>query len=100
MTYAGLEGWNTALKHVIWQNNLGHAICDHLRNGDWAFDYVVNRLDKYAAKLENLSKFKIGYALDLMLLKRAKRHISYDHIILLLLWVLLMKQPDLEFLDK
>lgn len=53
-----LEGWNTALKHVIWQNNLGHAICDHLRNGDWAFDYVVNRLDKYAAKLENLSKFQ------------------------------------------
>lgn len=58
LTYAGLEGWNTALKHVIWQNNLGHAICDHLRNGDWAFDYVVNRLDKYAAKLENLSKFQ------------------------------------------
>ncbi|EMG45880.1 GDB1 Glycogen debranching enzyme [Candida maltosa Xu316] len=58
LVYAGLEGWNTALKHVVWSNNLGHAICNHLRDGEWAFDYVVNRLDKYAANSKNLKKFQ------------------------------------------
>lgn len=58
LVYAGLEGWQTALKHVIWSNNLGHQICNHLRDGAWALDYVVQRLDKYAAKSENLRKFQ------------------------------------------
>ncbi|KAK6465415.1 glycogen debranching enzyme [Scheffersomyces coipomensis] len=58
LVYAGLEGWNTALKHVIWQNNLGHTICDHIRQGEWALDYIVNRLDKYAKLSKNLGKFQ------------------------------------------
>ncbi|ODV77006.1 glycoside hydrolase family 13 protein [Suhomyces tanzawaensis NRRL Y-17324] len=58
LTYAGLEGWNLALKHVIWENNLGHPICDHLREGEWALDSVVNRLDKYAKNSKGLAKFQ------------------------------------------
>ncbi|KAI5954892.1 GDB1 [Candida jiufengensis] len=58
LIYAGLEGWQTALKHVIWSNNLGHPICDHLRDGSWALDNVVARLDKYVAKSKNLGKFQ------------------------------------------
>ncbi|RLV91284.1 Glycogen debranching enzyme [Spathaspora sp. JA1] len=58
LVYAGLEGWNTALKHVIWSNNLGHPICNHLREGEWALDYIVNRLDKYVAHSPTLSKFQ------------------------------------------
>ncbi|CAI5759247.1 unnamed protein product [Candida verbasci] len=50
LVYAGLEGWNTALKNVVWANNLGHPICNHLRDGEWALDYIVNRLDRYESK--------------------------------------------------
>ncbi|KAI5963823.1 GDB1 [Candida pseudojiufengensis] len=58
LVYAGLEGWQSALKHVIWSNNLGHPICDHLREGSWALDNVVERLNKYVAKSKNLGKFQ------------------------------------------
>ncbi|RCK55614.1 Glycogen debranching enzyme [Candida viswanathii] len=58
LQYAGLEGWNTALKHIIWSNNLGAAICNHLRDGEWALDYIVNRLNKYVEKSPKLGKFQ------------------------------------------
>jgi glycogen debranching enzyme len=58
LIYAGLEGWNIALRDVIWQNNLGHPICDHLREGEWALDYVVDRLNKYVKNSSNLGKFQ------------------------------------------
>ena len=58
LVYAGLQGWISALKNVIWENNLGHVICDHLREGEWALDYVVNRLDKYALSSKNLGQFQ------------------------------------------
>lgn len=56
LVYAGLEGWISVLKEVIWQNELAHPISDHLRAGTWALDYVVNRLGKYSTK--GLDKFK------------------------------------------
>ncbi|CAK9441370.1 uncharacterized protein LODBEIA_P52380 [Lodderomyces beijingensis] len=58
LVYAGLEGWQSALKGVIWSNDLGSPICDHLRAGHWALDYVVNRLDKYTKNSEALKKFQ------------------------------------------
>lgn len=58
LVYAGLEGWISVLKKVIWENDLGNPICDHLRDGEWALDYVVNRLDKYAADSKGLKKFQ------------------------------------------
>lgn len=56
LVYAGLEGWNSVLKGVIWENGLAHAISDHLRDGEWALDYVVNRLEKYSTP--GLDRFK------------------------------------------
>ncbi|CAH7670497.1 amylo-1,6-glucosidase [Phakopsora pachyrhizi] len=44
--YCGLEGWMHHLKHIIHHNDLGHPLCAHLRDGTWAFDYVLNRLKK------------------------------------------------------
>ncbi|WLF80540.1 bifunctional 4-alpha-glucanotransferase/amylo-alpha-1,6-glucosidase [Lodderomyces elongisporus] len=58
LVYAGLEGWQSALKEVIWSNNLGSSICDHFRQGSWAADYVVNRLDKYASSSKGLQRFQ------------------------------------------
>ncbi|KAL9630498.1 MAG: hypothetical protein Q9164_006382 [Protoblastenia rupestris] len=52
LVYAGLQGWWSVLKDVIRDNNLGHPICSHLRDGHWALDYVVGRLRRIA-KREN-----------------------------------------------
>lgn len=57
LVYAGLEGWIAVLKDVIWKNDLAHPICDHLRKGLWAADYIVNRLEKYAKESKALAKF-------------------------------------------
>jgi glycogen debranching enzyme len=38
------------LRHVIRHNDLGHPLCAHLRTGTWAFDYIHDRLTKYATR--------------------------------------------------
>ncbi|KAJ5634158.1 Glycogen debranching enzyme [Penicillium herquei] len=50
LVYAGLQGWWSVLENVIKYNELGHPICDHLREGQWALDYVVGRMEKVASK--------------------------------------------------
>lgn len=46
LTYCGLEGWMYPLRHIMRYNDLGHPLCGHLREGTWALDYVVSRLEK------------------------------------------------------
>lgn len=58
LVYAGLAGWILVLKDVIWNNDLAHPICNHLRDGLWAADYVVNRLDKYAKDSKGIARFR------------------------------------------
>lgn len=58
LVYAGLEGWISVLKDIIWKNDLAHPLCNHLREGLWAADYIVNRLDKYAKESKALAKFQ------------------------------------------
>ncbi|KAL7749490.1 bifunctional 4-alpha-glucanotransferase/amylo-alpha-1,6-glucosidase [Sorochytrium milnesiophthora] len=47
-TYCGLEGFASILKQVMRSNDLGHPICQNLRDGPWMMDYVVTRLHRYA----------------------------------------------------
>jgi glycogen debranching enzyme len=46
LPYCGLEGWMHPLRHIMRFNDLGHPLCGHLRDGKWASDYVVNRLER------------------------------------------------------
>ena len=46
MVYCGLEGWMHPLRHIMKYNDLGHPLCDHLRQGTWALDYVHSRLER------------------------------------------------------
>lgn len=48
LVYAGLHGWISPLREVVQSNNLGHPICDNLRDGHWAMDYIMGRLHAYA----------------------------------------------------
>jgi glycogen debranching enzyme len=46
LVYAGLQGWWSVLKDIIKNNDLGHPLCQHLRDGKWALDWNVERLDR------------------------------------------------------
>lgn len=50
LVYAGLQGWWSVLEDIVKYNELGHPLCDHLRHGQWAFDYIVARMEKVAKR--------------------------------------------------
>ncbi|KAJ4411109.1 bifunctional 4-alpha-glucanotransferase/amylo-alpha-1,6-glucosidase [Didymella pomorum] len=50
LVYAGLQGWWSVLRDIINDNNLGHPLCNHLREGQWALDYCVGRLERISEK--------------------------------------------------
>ncbi|CAL5865952.1 uncharacterized protein PFLUO_LOCUS159 [Penicillium psychrofluorescens] len=50
LVYAGLQGWWSVLEDIIKYNQLAHPLCNHLRQGQWALDYVVGRIEKVASK--------------------------------------------------
>ncbi|KAL7629481.1 bifunctional 4-alpha-glucanotransferase/amylo-alpha-1,6-glucosidase [Parahypoxylon ruwenzoriense] len=46
IVYAGLQGWWSLLKGIIKDNDLSHPLCQNLRDGQWALDYIVGRLER------------------------------------------------------
>ncbi|PHH88100.1 hypothetical protein CDD83_7970 [Cordyceps sp. RAO-2017] len=46
LVYAGLQGWWGVLSQIIRENNLAHPLCQNLRDGKWALDYVVGRVER------------------------------------------------------
>ncbi len=50
LVYAGLQGWWSVLNDVIRNNDLGHPICKHLRQGQWALDWIVSRLQRMSKR--------------------------------------------------
>lgn len=57
LVYAGLVGWMGPLQEMVNDNNLAHTICEHLRDGQWALDYTVNRLQKYLKDFPRIKPF-------------------------------------------
>ncbi|KAI0854283.1 glycoside hydrolase family 13 protein [Daldinia vernicosa] len=52
IVYAGLQGWWSLLKDIINDNNLAHPLCQNLRDGQWALDYTVGRLERTSQQPE------------------------------------------------
>lgn len=50
LVYAGLQGWWSLVKNIIKDNDLGHPLCQHLREGQWALDYIVGRIERISTK--------------------------------------------------
>jgi glycogen debranching enzyme len=50
LVYAGLQGWWSVLRDIVNDNNLGHPLCNHLREGQWALDYCIGRLQQLSQK--------------------------------------------------
>ena len=55
LVYCGLEGWIFPLQGIVRENNLAHPLCNHLRQGYWAMDYIVSRLCNLSEIFPNLS---------------------------------------------
>ena len=64
LVYAGLEGWMALLRPIMHHNDLSHALCDHLRQGLWAQEYIHHRLMKCAfAHLASVNRLLISFRL-------------------------------------
>ena len=50
LVYSGLQGWWSVVRPIIESNDLGHPLCNHLRDGPWPMDYIVGRLDTLAKR--------------------------------------------------
>ncbi|KAH6958488.1 glucanotransferase domain of glycogen debranching enzyme-domain-containing protein [Fusarium avenaceum] len=49
LVYAGLQGWWSLFKYIIKDNNLAHPLCQNLRDGEWALDFILARLERISA---------------------------------------------------
>lgn len=47
VVYCGLQGLVSILTDIAPKNDLGHPLCDNLRNGDWMLDYISQRLRRF-----------------------------------------------------
>jgi len=61
LVYAGLQGFWSVLTYVVQNNDLGHPICNHLRNGQWALDYIVGRLERMSKRENHLPLHKAAF---------------------------------------
>ena len=57
LVYAGLQGWWSVLEPIVRSNNLGHPLCSHLRDGQWALDFLVGRIERIS-KQEGYSRLQ------------------------------------------
>lgn len=48
LKYAGLQGWWSVARDVIRNNNLGHPFANHLREGQWALEFLAARVERLA----------------------------------------------------
>ena len=48
LIYCGLAGWIFPLRQIVRDNNLAHPLCNHLRQGHWALNYIAARLKKHS----------------------------------------------------
>ena len=46
LVYAGLQGWWSVVRDIVKNNDLGHPLCQHLRDGMWALGWTVGRLER------------------------------------------------------
>lgn len=56
LVYCGTQGFVSVLVEITPDNDLGHPLCNNLRQGDWMIDYIHERIAK-DPKTAELSKW-------------------------------------------
>lgn len=46
LVYCGTQGFASVLTQIAPNNDLGHPLCNNLRQGDWMIDYIHQRIAK------------------------------------------------------
>lgn len=54
-------GLMSVLAEIRPKNDVGHPLCDNLRQGDWMMDYVSNRLLAKGGAVGEVSYSHVGY---------------------------------------
>ncbi|KAJ8012292.1 hypothetical protein DPEC_G00067150 [Dallia pectoralis] len=57
LKYGGLQGLMSVMADIRSKNDLGHPVCDNLRQGDWMIDYVSNRLVSCTGALKEVGEW-------------------------------------------
>ncbi|KAK6104908.1 glycogen debranching enzyme [Brugia pahangi] len=56
LDYCGLQGLLPYLNDIRFHNDLGHPICQNLRDGLWLCDYIYHRLSKHNPMLTEIAR--------------------------------------------
>ncbi|XP_070066606.1 glycogen debranching enzyme isoform X2 [Drosophila virilis] len=48
IVYCGLQGFVSLLTEISPRDDLGHPLCNNLRDGNWMMDYIADRLNNFA----------------------------------------------------
>lgn len=80
LVYAGTQGFVSVLTEITPNQDLGHWICNNLRQGDWIIDYIHERL----ANHPNTAPLSKWIADNLLSLKQIPRYLvpSYFDVII------------------
>ncbi|KYR02849.1 glycogen debranching enzyme [Tieghemostelium lacteum] len=70
LPFCGLQGFITLLNHIYKFNDLGHPLCNNLRNGNWVMDYITGRL----SQRQNLLAGRDWFIGAFNLVKQLPRH--------------------------
>lgn len=69
MVYCGTQGFVSLLTQISPNNDLGHPMCNNLRDGNWMIDYIHERLAKHP-NTEALAKWIKENTIDLKAIPR------------------------------
>ncbi|KAJ2939605.1 hypothetical protein O0L34_g14322 [Tuta absoluta] len=63
LVYAGIQGVVSLLSTVRASDDLGHALCENLRAGDWLAEYIWRRLEKDTRLTEAAAAIKRAFGM-------------------------------------
>lgn len=80
LVYSGTQGFASVLAEIAPNNDLGHPLCNNLREGNWMIDYVHQRLTRF----ENTKKLAKWLEVNTESLKRIPRYMipSYFDVVI------------------
>lgn len=80
LVYSGTQGFASVFAEIAPNNDLGHPVCNNLRDGNWMIDYVHQRLTRF----ENTKKLAKWLDTNTEAMKRIPRYLipSYFDVVI------------------